>query len=153
MKGALVDCAIPKITEAASAEPFVLEPEGEAQAERRLAADDPMTTPVILVRGEEMHRAPLAFGAPCGLAEELRHTGFHVHANGQGVSVVAVGGDDVVIVPQKRDRADSDSLLARVKMEKATHFSQVVIFERGLLEPPDPEHLAQETNLVFLRYP
>ena len=58
------------------------------------------------------------------------------------MSVVAVSGNHVVVVAQQGDRTDGDSFLARVEMKKAAHFSQVVIFERGLLESPDPEHLA-----------
>ena len=65
--------------------------------------------------------------------------------------VVPVSGNHVVVFAEQRDRADGDSFLARVEMKKASHFSQVVILEGGLLEPPDPEHFTQETNFFLFR--
>ncbi len=61
VEGSLIDGAVPQITEAASAESFVLKPEGESQAQRCLPTHDSVAAPVIFLGGKKMHRAPLPF--------------------------------------------------------------------------------------------
>jgi len=56
------------------------------------------------------------------------------------VTVIAVGGDDVVVWTHEGARADGDAFLADVKVEEASHLSCLVVFESGLFESSDPNH-------------
>ena len=105
-----------------------------------------MTAPVILVRRKEMHRAALAFRAARGLAVKLRHALIHTHAGSERMSMIAISGDDMIVVPQKRNRSHRDRFLADIKMEKSAHLALVVELQGGLLETPDADHLAQEAR-------
>lgn len=60
VESALVHGAVTKVAEAAALATEILETVGKAKAERGLTCDDPVATPEIFVRGEEMHRAALA---------------------------------------------------------------------------------------------
>ena len=74
---ALVDRTVADVGEATAFEVFVFEGVGDAQAERGLSGDDPVAAPEIFVRREEVHRAPLPFGASGGFAEEFGHAFVH----------------------------------------------------------------------------
>ena len=89
MEGSLIHRAIAEIAEAAAFLAEILEAVGEAETERRLAGDDAVAAPEILVRREEVHRAALAFGAAGLLAEHFRHAFVHAHADGERVAVVS----------------------------------------------------------------
>lgn len=94
---ALVDGTIAEVAEGAAFEAFVFEAVCEAEAEGGLAGDDAVAAPVVFVGGEEVHGAAFSFGAAGGFAEEFGHAFVHVHADGEGVGVAAVGGDVVVV--------------------------------------------------------
>lgn len=63
--------------------------------------------------------------------------------------MIAVGGDDVVVLAHQRDGADRDGFLSDVKMEEAAHFSLLVELEGGLLETADAEHVGEEAELLL----
>ena len=91
-----------------------------------------------------MHRASLAAGAARLLAEQLGHGRLGAHAPGQGVAMVAIGGDDVVVFPQDSDRSDRDRFLAAVLMKEAADLVPLLVQHlRAFLEPADQHHLAQ----------
>ena len=146
VEGALVDRAIAEVAEAAAFAAEVFEAVGEAEAERGLAGDDAVAAPEVLVRREEVHRAALAFRAAGLFAEHFRHALVHAHADGEGVAVVAVGGDEVVIRPAERDGADGDGFLADVEVEEAADFAALVVFQAGLLEAADADHLGKQLD-------
>ena len=145
----MIDRAIAEEAHGGTFEAFVFQPISQPEPERGLAADDAVAAPVVLVRREEVHGAALAFGAAGGFAVKLGHALVHAHADGEGVAVVAVGGDDVVVVAHERAGADGDGFLADVEVEEAAHFAAVVLLERLLLEAAHAEHFAQETDFVL----
>ena len=98
-----------------------------------------------------MHRAALALGASGGLAVKFGHAFVHAHADGEGVAVVAVGRDDVVVVAHEGGRAHRDGLLAIIEMEKTAHLARVVNLGRLQFEAPDANHAAEKPELVLLR--
>ena len=104
-EGALVDRTIAKEGECAALEALVLECECEASAEWRLSGDDSVSAPIVFVWCEKVHRATFAFGAPGVFAIHFRHTFIHRHTDGQCVAVVAIRGDDVVVLFHQRDDA------------------------------------------------
>ena len=149
VEAALVHRAVAEEAHGRAFQPLVFQPIGQPEPERRLSADDAVAAPIVLVRREEVHRAALAFRAARGFAIKLGHALVHAHADGEGVAVVAVGGDDVVIVAHERAGADGDGFLADVEVEKAAHFSAVVLLQRLLLKAPHPQHLPQQPDFVF----
>jgi hypothetical protein len=73
----------------------------------------------------------------------MGHGRLGLHAAGQGVAVVAVGGDDVVVGAQHADRADGHRLLAAVEVAEAADLLVLVEHRRPLFEPADQQHLPQ----------
>src|SRR5262249_15726403 len=63
---------------------------------------------------------------------------------GQGVAVVAVVGDQVVVGAHLAYGADPDRLLADVEVEEAADLPLDVELGAALLEPSDEQHLAVE---------
>ncbi len=149
--GALVDRAVAHEGHAGALQALVLEPVGEAGAERHLAADDAVAAPVVAGGVEEMHRAALALGAAGHLAVELRHERVQLHADRDGVAVVAVGGDDVVVLAHQRAAADGHRLLADVEMQEAADLLGLVGAQAALLEPADAHHHAVQGDLLLGR--
>ncbi len=96
-----------------------------------------------------MHRAALALGAAGDLAVELGHEGLGVHADGDGMAVVAVGGDDVIVLAHERAGADGDGFLADVEVEEAADLAGIIDREAALLEAADAHHLAVELDLLL----
>ena len=62
--------------------------------------------------------------------------------------MIAICGNDVVIISHQRHASDRDRLLSVIKMEKAAHFLLGVLTERFGLEVPDANHVREE--LYFL---
>ena len=117
-----------------------------------MAADDRVAAQEVLLGVEEVHRAPLALGAARRLAEQLGHArAWSIHAAGQGVAVVAVGGDDVIVVAEHADRTDGHRLLAAVLVEEAADRPLLVHHLRPLFEPADQQHLSQPSERLVAR--
>ena len=149
VKNALVDRAVAEVGKTATFEALVFEGESDAETERRLAGHDAVPAPVIFVRREKVHRPALALRATGGLAEEFGHAFIHRHADHEGVSVVAVSGDGVVVRSHEREGADGDGFLADIQMQEAAHFALLVKFQRRLLEAADAQHVTQEGNFLL----
>ena len=73
-------------------------PVAEAQpgADADLRADDAVSAEEVLLLAEHVHRPALAVRVAGGAPGQLRHHAARVHAAGQHVAVVAIGGDDLV---------------------------------------------------------
>ena len=111
-----------------------------------------MATPVILVRREKVHGAALPFGTTRRPAEQFGHALIHRHPHGQGLAVRAITGNDVIVLTAQGQGADCHRLLAGVQVQKAADLTTgLILLERRLLEPPDPQHLTQKMNL-FRRF-
>ena len=149
--GALVDGAVAHERHRGPLQALVLDGVGEAGAERDLAADDAVPAPEIAGRIKIMHRAALALGAAGGLAVELGHERLGVHPDGDGVAVIAVRRDDVVVRAHQGAGADGDRLLADVKVEEAADLLRLIGAEAALFETPDAHHLAMQLDLVLAR--
>ena len=69
-------------------------------------------------RERKVHGTTLAFRATGFLAVKFGHALIHVHANGKSVSMVPVGGNDMVIFGHGGNGANGNSLLAYVKVQR-----------------------------------
>src|SRR5262249_42605936 len=99
-------------------------------------------------------RAALALAVPGGPAEQLGHHHPRVCPSGQGVGVIAVGPELVVVRTEGLGGPDRDRLLPDVQVAEAVDFSLLVGLCGPFLEAPDQVHLPvhrQELVLGELR--
>ena len=97
-----------------------------------------------------MHRAALAAGIAARAPGQLGHHPLGIHAAGQHVAVVAVGGDPLVAVLGRGLQPDHHRLLADVEMAEAADQPHAVELARLLLETADQQHLAVELQQFVL---
>src|SRR5690606_3713162 len=112
------------------------------------AADDRVAPVEATPDVEQVHRPAAAAAAAFALAEHLGHHRCGRHAACQRMAVLAVGGEDAVVVAQLRHRAGSDRLLADVQVQEAANAAGAVELGAFLLEAPDAHHLPQQSARV-----
>src|SRR5260370_5526094 len=66
--------------------------------------------------------------------------------------VIAISGDDVIVVAHGRDRAGYDRFLANVKMTKPSDFLRLILLAGAFLKPPDQQHQREHLDFVALLY-
>ncbi|MFT3685088.1 MAG: hypothetical protein QM783_09215 [Phycisphaerales bacterium] len=108
-----------------------------------VCADDAVAAVVPVGLVEHVHAAALAFGAAGDLAEHLGHAGAHAHAAGERVTVVAVGGDDRVVLLKAVDGADGEGFLPDVEMAEAADLGLLVRLGAAVLKLTDGDHVGQ----------
>ena len=150
MDRALVDGAVTHVDEAATLQSHVFDGVGEAGAEGGLAPDDAVAAPVVLIRGEVVHRAALTLGAAGDAAGQFGHAFVHAHADHQAVAVVAVTRDDMVVLTKEGDCASGDGLLTHVKVEESADLTLLVDADAALLEMADTSHFGVKGDLLGL---
>ena len=91
-----------------------------------------------------MHRAAAAPRAPVLAAEELRHHGVRVGTPRQRLAVLAVGGEQVIALAHRVDRAHDRRLLADAQVEEAADLRLGVHLAGALLEAADEHHLLED---------
>ena len=116
--------------------------EGQAGAERNLGADDAVAAEEALLLAEHVHRAALAAAVAAGAAGEFGHDAARLHAAGQHVAVVAVGGDDLVALAEGGLDADDDGFLADVEVAEAADETHAIELAGLFLEAADEQHVA-----------
>ncbi len=94
--------------------------------------------------------AALAVRVPAGAPRQFRHDAARLHAGRQHVAMVAVGGDDLVAVLQRRLHADDDGFLADIKVAEPTNQAHAVQLTRLLLKPADEQHVAIGAEQLLL---
>ena len=93
---ALVDGAITEIGLADIRLVAISVGKGKTAANRHLRADDAVTAEKILLAAEHVHRAALAARIATLATCQFSHHTIGIHAAGQHVAVVAIGGDDSI---------------------------------------------------------
>ena len=119
MKGALRDRAFAEDAAARAGPALHFIRQREPDCERQAGADDRIAADEARARIEEMHRAAAPARAALLLAIHLRHDRAGRHAADQRVAVLAIRGDDRLVLRELAERADGDGFLADVEMEKA----------------------------------
>src|SRR5205085_10765665 len=93
-------------------------------------------------------------GGPGLFPEELGHHRRGVDAAGDGMAVLAVAGEDVVIGLEGLDAPDHSRLLAQAEMAVDSDACLRVLLLSALLESPDELHLPvqaqQEVAVLFV---
>ena len=149
MDRALVDRAVTHVGQGNSIGVEIFLRVSNADTERNLPADDAVTAIKMLLHVEEMHRTALAARAAGDFAEEFRHAGIRIDAAREGVAVIAVGGDDRVVVVKDGNRADGDRFLAVVEVAKTLDLGLGECLFRLFLKPADEDHLTKEGELFL----
>ena len=73
-----------------------------------------------------MHRAALAARIAALPAGQFRHDTFGVHAAGQHVAVIAIGGDHLVAVHHRHFHADNNGFLSDIQMAEPADVTHAV---------------------------
>ena len=105
-------------------------------------ADDRERAEQALLDVREVHRAADALAAAGRAAHQLGEARLHRDAARERVAVAAIGDRQVVVVPQRRDRADRDRLLTLAEMGRPLDQPLHEELLHLLLEQPDLEHPA-----------
>ncbi len=139
---ALVGGTIPEIGEGDAAVVLVLVGKGEAGADRHLGTDDAVTAVEMLLFREHVHRAALALGIAALAPRELGHHALWVHAAGQHMAVIAVGGDPLVAFLGGGLEPDDDGLLSDIEMAEPADQTHAVKLACLFLESADEQHVS-----------
>src|SRR3546814_17814874 len=91
--------------------------EGEPGAERDLRADDAVTAIEFMLDAEHMHRTALALGNTGLASGQLGHDDLWVDTIGEHVAMVAIAGDDAVLVAvERRLQPDRDGFPSDIEV-------------------------------------
>ena len=150
MECALINRAIAKKAKRNPILISIFRSERHSGCERNVRADDRMSAVHVILLVEKMHRAAESTRAAGLLAEKLSHTGVGACSASEGMPVVAVSGDDVIVGPGRRDRADNDRFLADIKMTKAADLLRLILLAGTLFKAPNQQHQREHLDLVAL---
>jgi hypothetical protein len=126
----------------------ILDRETDARRERDVTAHDSVSAKKVRVRVEHVHRAALAKRTSVLPPEELRHDRTGCHPARECLTVVAIGGDDVVVRAQHAQRARAHRLLANVQMAEAADLAQRIRLSDAFLEAALEEHGVQKLHVA-----
>jgi hypothetical protein len=93
---------------------------------------------------EHVHGATFALGTSILPAKQLSHHRVGCHAAHQRLPVIAIGGDDVVVLPERHDDAAGDGFLANIEVAKATNLANGIHLGTPLLEAALQHHRIQQ---------
>ena len=113
----------------------------EAGAERHRGADNAVSAEKMLFRAEHVHRAALAMRIAAAPTGQLRHDPLGIHAAGQHMAMVAIGGDDRVAVLEGGLDADNHRLLPDIEVAVAADQPHAVHLPGALLKAADQQHV------------
>jgi len=109
-----------------------------------------MTAVHVIFFVEEVHRATQTPRAACLFSKKFRHARVSGCATSKGVSVIAVCGDDVVIVTNSRDCTSDYRFLPNVKMTKTADLLRLILLTGAFLETPNQQHQREHLDFVAL---
>src|SRR5437868_4938163 len=103
---------------------------------------------MLLVK--KMHRTAEAARTTGVLAKKLGHAGIGAGAAGEGVGVIAISGDDVIIEAGGGDGAGDNRFLPDIKMTKTADLLRLILLAGAFLEAPDEQHQPEHLDFVAL---
>jgi hypothetical protein len=122
---------------------------GHTGGQREGTAHQGIAAHEMVLRIENVHGAAATLAAAGLLAEQLGHHGLGVGTAFDGMDMVAVAGDDVVMTRARGFHdAETAGLLAGVEMEEASNLAFHIGFVATLLEAAREQHFAQQPFLV-----
>ena len=115
-----------------------------------MRADNGVSAVHVILAIEEVHRAAETARAAGFLAEQFGHAGIWACAARERMGVVAISGDDVIVVARGCDRAADDRFLANVKMAEAADLLGLILLTGAFFETPDQQHQREHLDFVAL---
>src|ERR1051326_8031259 len=111
-----------------------------------MAADDSVSAVEAMLGIEEMHRAAFAFRDAGAFAEQLRHHAARLGAEGEGVGVIAIAGEDDVALLDRGEDSAGDRFLSAVDVQVSADLSFAELALGRFLEAADEDHLPQDVD-------
>ena len=102
-----------------------------------MTADDGVAAPVVRIHVDQMHRAATAAGRTRRPPKQLRHHRFRRRTLQNGIAVITVMREQVVVRVQRGHGADSNRLLAIRQVQKASDAGLRIHFGRFVFKHPN----------------
>src|SRR5438105_299188 len=150
VKSALIDRAISEKTKGEAVFVSVLAGESQPAGERDVRADNRMPAVHVMSLIEKMHRSAQTAGATSFLAEKFGHASIGRRPTSEGMGVVAICSDQVIIVTNRCDRASHDGLLSNIEMTEPADFLRLILLTRTFLKTPNEQHQPEHLDFVAL---
>ena len=144
VEGADVHRAVAEVADADAIGLAIAQRVRGAGGEREMSADDSVSAVEAVLRIEEVHRAALPLRDAGRFSEELRHDAARIGAEGEGVGMIAIAGEDDVVFPDRREDAAGDGFLPAVDVEIAADLAAPELALRRLFEAADEDHLLED---------
>ena len=106
-----------------------------------MGAHDGVSAVEAVLDAEQVHGAALAARAAGDLAEELGHDALGRHSLGQGVTVLPVGADPVILRPADGRYTSGHGLLTVVEVAESADLPLLIILGHPQLKPAHQNHL------------
>jgi len=71
----------------------------------------------------------------------------------ESVTVVSIGGNDVIVVAHSRDGADHNGLLTDIEVAEAADLLRLILLARAFLETTNQQHQREHLDFVALLGP
>src|SRR5437588_3591317 len=149
---ALIDRAVAEEAECYTIFVTVFDRKGQSNSQRHVGADDRMAAIHVILAVEKMHRAAQAARTAGFFSKELCHACVGAGAASKSMRVIAVSGDDIIIVAHRGNRAGHNGLLADIKMTKTADLLRLILLAGAFLKTPDQEHQREHLDFVALLY-
>src|SRR5260370_188601 len=114
--------------------------EGLPRGQWNMRADDRVAAVNLIFLVEKMHRTAEPLGTARCLSEKFSHARIRTRAAREGVPVIAIGSDDVIVISHGRDCTGDHRFLSNVKIAEAADLPSLILHGRGFLETPDHQH-------------
>src|SRR5262249_42671112 len=150
VESALINCSVTEETKRHTIFATVFDGKSQSHRQRNVSRDNGVTSVHVMLLVEEMHRAAQAARATRFLSKKLRHTSVGACAASKGVSVIAVRGDDVIVVTDSGDSAGDACFLTDVKVTKTADLLRLILLTRAFLEAPNQQHQREHLDFVAL---
>src|SRR4030095_9788116 len=150
VEGALIDRSITEEAERHTIFAPVFNGKSHPDRQRNMSGDNSVTAVHVIFAVEEMHRTAQAARAACFFSKKFRHTCVRARAASKRVSMIAVSGDNVVIVTNGSDSAGHDCFLPNVKMTKAADLLRLILLTGAFFETPNQQHQREHLDFVAL---
>src|SRR3954453_14831999 len=115
-----------------------------------MGADNRVAAVHVIFAIEKMHGAAETLGASSFFSEQLRHTGVSARPFDQGMRVVAIRRDEIIIMTRGRKSSDHDRFLPNVEMTKAADLLRLILLAGALFKAPKQQHQREHFDLVAL---
>src|SRR5690348_16664573 len=140
MKRALIDCAVAKEAKGDPIFVAIFRSERQSSGKRNVRPDNRVPAVHVILFVEKVHRAAKSLSAAGRLSEKFGHTRVGAGSARQGVAVIAISSNNVIVGTDGSDRADHNGFLADVEVAKAADLLRLILLARAFLETANQQH-------------